>query len=71
MHIYLRAAVSVAGEQNPTYESDVLAVDYDGVFFCLFVYLFISFFPVSVDVGYAALLAGVPLPGMMHTVHHC
>lgn len=47
MHIYLRAAVSVAGEQNPQIkahemERDVLAVDDNGVVFFLYFEFFQS-----------------------------
>lgn len=63
VHIYLRAAVFVAGEQNPqtkAHEMERVDANGGGVLF----FFFFFFLSVSLDVGHAALLARLPLPGM-------
>lgn len=60
VHIYLRAAVSVAGEQNPQTKADEMK-DVR----LIPTAWFSGFFPVSLDVGHPALLARLPLPGVL------
>lgn len=80
MHIYLRAAVSVAGEQNAQIkahemERDVLAGDDNGLFFF---FVFLCFFSplgcgIHGTVGTVTLTRYDPslMPAEMQTAHRC